>query len=140
MHDFVKTYSGKAASTEDFKAAVEKHMTDDMDLDGNRRLDWFFDEYVYGTALPAYKFSGTFGKDGNGDVVLNMKMTQSGVEKTFQMIIPIYLELADGRIVFMGRAHLTGASSVEQSVPLKGLKETPTRAFINYNYDVLAAE
>jgi aminopeptidase N len=35
MQDFVKTYSGKAATTEDFKAMLEKHMTREMDLDGN---------------------------------------------------------------------------------------------------------
>src|SRR5690348_12436640 len=33
MQDFTKTYSGKAASTEDFKAMVEKHMMQHMDLD-----------------------------------------------------------------------------------------------------------
>jgi aminopeptidase N len=48
MQDFVKTYAGKAATTEDFKAAVEKHMTVEMDLEGNHRMDWFFNEYVYG--------------------------------------------------------------------------------------------
>ena len=96
MHDFVQTYSGRAASTEDFKAVVEKHMTPEMDLDGNRRLDWFFNEYVYGTALPAYKFDSTFGKNGDGDAVFNMKMTQSGVENDFKMLIPIYLELSGG--------------------------------------------
>ena len=32
MQDFAKTYAGKAATTEDFKAAVEKPMTMEMDL------------------------------------------------------------------------------------------------------------
>ena len=32
MQDFAKTYAGKAATTEDFKAAVEKPMTVEMDL------------------------------------------------------------------------------------------------------------
>ena len=32
MQDFVKIYAGKAATTEDFKAAVEKPMTVEMDL------------------------------------------------------------------------------------------------------------
>jgi len=31
---------------------TEKHMTPEMDLKGNHRLDSFFNEYVYGTALP----------------------------------------------------------------------------------------
>ena len=138
MQDFVKTYSGKAATTEDFKAMVEKHMTPEMDLDGNRRLDWFFNEYVYGTALPSYQVSSTFTKDSNGEVVLSFKVTQSGVDEKFKMIVPIYLELADGRIVNLGRARLAGNSSVDQKVPLKGLKDTPKRTLVNYNDDVLA--
>jgi hypothetical protein len=139
MQDFVKTYSGKAATTEDFKAMVEKHMTSEMDLEGNHRLDWFFNEYVYGTALPSYKIDYSFDKDANGDVVFGLKVTQSGVDDKFRMIVPIYLELADGRVANLGRARLIGNSSVDQKVPLKGLKDTPKRALVNYNDDVLAS-
>jgi hypothetical protein len=35
---------------------VEKHMTPGMDLDHNHKMDWFFNEYVYGTDLPQYHF------------------------------------------------------------------------------------
>jgi Peptidase family M1 domain len=139
MQDFVKTYSGNAATTEDFKAAMEKHMTAEMDLDRNHRLDWFFNEYVYGTALPTYKLDSTFEKDANGDVVFGFKLTQSGVDDKFRMLVPIYLELADGRMVPLGRARLIGNTSVEQKVPLKGFKDVPRRAVVNYNDDVLAS-
>jgi hypothetical protein len=140
MQDFVKTYAGKAATTEDFKAMVEKHMTQDMDLDGNHRMDWFFNEYVYGTALPTYKMDyATFDKDASGDVVFAFKLTQSGVDNNFRMVVPIYLELADGRTVNLGHARLTGNTSVEQKVPLRGVKVAPKRALVNYNYDVLAS-
>jgi Peptidase family M1 domain len=139
MQDFVKTYSGKAATTEDFKAVMEKHMTPEMDLEGNHRLDWFFNEYVFGTALPSYKIDYTFEKDANGDVVFGFKVTQSGVDAKFRMVVPIYLELADGRTVNLGRAHLAGNTSVDQKVPLKGLKDAPRRALVNYNDDVLAS-
>jgi hypothetical protein len=139
MQDFVKTYSGKAATTEDFKAMMEKHMTPEMDLEGNHRLDWFFNEYVYGTALPTYKFDSTFDKDANGDVVFGFKVTQSGVDDKFRMLVPIYLELADGHTVNLGRARLTGNTTVDQKIPLKGLKDMPKRALLNYNDDVLAS-
>lgn len=139
MHDFVQTYSGKAASTEDFKAMVEKHMTAEMDLEGNHRMDWFFNEYVYGTALPAYKLDASFGKSSTGDVDLHFKVTQSGVDDKFRMLVPIYLELADGRTVFLGRARLTGNSAFDKTVPLAGIKDTPRRALLNYNYDTLAS-
>jgi hypothetical protein len=139
MRDFVKTYSGKAATTEDFKAMMEKHMTPEMDLEGNHRLDWFFNEYVYGTALPTYKIDYTFDKDASGDVVFGFKVTQSGVDDKFRMIVPIYLEFTDGRTVNLGRARLVGNTSVDQKVPLKGLKDAPKRALVNYNDDVLAS-
>jgi aminopeptidase N len=139
MHDFVATYSGKAATTEDFKAIMEKHMTPEMDLDGNHRLDWFFNEYVYGTALPTYKFDYKFDKDASGDGIFSFKITQSGVDDKFRMLVPVYLELADGRTVPLGRARLLGNTSVEQKVPIKGLKDLPKRALVNYNDDVLAS-
>ncbi len=138
MQDFVKTYSGKSATTEEFKAMMEKHMTREMDLDGNHRLDWFFDEYVYGTAIPNYKIAYTFDKNASGDVVFGFKVTQSGVDDKFKMLVPIYLELADGRMTHVGRAHLVGNTTVEQKVPLAGLKDTPKRALVNYYDDVLA--
>jgi len=139
MQDFVKTFGGKSATTEDFKAIVEKHMNKTMDLDGNQRMDWFFNEYVYGTALPSYDLVSSVDKDGTGDPVVNFKITQSGVDKSFAMAVPIYLELADGRTVPVAHAQLFGNSSVEGKLPLKGWKDPPKRALINYNHDVLAA-
>ncbi len=138
MRDFVKAHANKAATTEDFKAMVEKHMTPEMDLDGNHRLDWFFNEYVYGTALPSYKLDYSFADAPEG-LVFKLKLAQSGVDQNFKMLVPIYFEMNDGRLLTLGRARMLGNSSVEQTVPLKGLKEKPKRAVINYYNDVLAA-
>jgi len=138
MQDFVKTYSGKAATTEDFKAALEKHMTPEMDMDGNHKLDWFFDEYVYGTQLPTYKLDASFDTGADGDVVFNVKLSQSGVDDHFKMLVPIYLELADGNMYFLGRARMKGNMSMDQKMPLKGLKTKPKRAVIAYYDDILS--
>src|SRR5207237_8050570 len=46
MQDFVNTYRGKAASTEDFKAIVEKQMTPEMDAEENHMKDWFLNDNV----------------------------------------------------------------------------------------------
>lgn len=139
IHDFVSTYTGQAATTEDFKAIIEKHMTAGMDLESNHKMDWFFNEYVYGTQLPSYKFDYTLEPGSDGDFALNMKLTQSGVTPEFRMLVPIYLEMASGQIVRLGAARPAGNSIVEQKVPLKGVKEKPRRAMINYYNDVLAA-
>lgn len=139
MHDFTATYSGRAATTEDFKAVVEKHMTPEMQRIGDGKMDWFFDEYVYGTALPTYKLESSFEKGADGDVVFSFKVTQSDVNDKFRMIVPIYLELADGRTAFLGRVRLAGNNSTQGKVPLKGVKDAPRRAMLNYYDDVLAS-
>jgi Peptidase family M1 domain len=137
MHDFTKTYANRQASTEDFKAMVEKYMTPEMDVDKNHTMDWFFSEYVYGTEYPTYKFEHSFSNDANGDLVLNFKVTQSDVSKDFVMLVPIYLDLGNGRMARLGAATLSGNNSVEGHVPLKGLKEKPKRAQLAYYDEVL---
>lgn len=138
MHDFVATYGGKSATTEDFKEMVEKHMTREMDMEGNQKMDWFFKEYVYGTELPTYKLDYSFDTGADGGLIFNFKVTQSKVSDSFVMLVPVYLEMADGKLYFLGRAKMKGNSSVEQKVPLKGLKDKPKRAVVNYFDDVLA--
>jgi peptidase M1-like protein len=139
MQDFVNTYRGKAATTEEFKAIVEKHMTPELDLEGNHKMDWFFDEYVYGTQLPSYKLDYSFDTGADGTMVMSLNVTQSNVNEKFRMVVPVYLELDDGRIVFLGRMRVAGNSSSPAKVPLKGLKTKPRRALINYYDDVLAS-
>jgi peptidase M1-like protein len=136
LHDFTKTYANRQASTEDFKAMVEKYMTPEMDVDKNHKMDWFFSEYVYGTEYPSYKFEHSFSTNANGDPVLDFKVSQSGVSKDFVMLVPIYLDLG-GRITRLGSAMVSGNSSVDGHVPLKGLKERPKRAMMAYYDDVL---
>ncbi len=139
MRDFVTTYRMKAATTEDFKAMVEKHMNRGMNIDGNQRMDWFFNEYVYGTQLPAYHFESEVLQNGDA-ATLHIKLIQSGVPPNFKMMVPIYLELADGKIARWVSATIIGSSSLDQTVPLPKTPSPVKRALINYNYDVLSID
>lgn len=107
MQDFVKTYYNQDVSTEDFKRAVEKHITKQMDLDGNGRLDWFFNEWVYGTEVPSYRFEYQV----NGDT-LSGHLTQSGVSDKFRMLVPIYVDFGQGWLR-LGAATVVGNSTVD---------------------------
>ena len=139
MRDFVKTYRGKPATTEDFKAILEEHMTPEMDLDGNHKMDWFFNEYVYGTQLPTYKLDFSFHTAPGGALTLNLKVTQSNVDSNFKMLVPVYVELEDGKIVLLGRVRLIGTTPYEQKVSLGTPKVKPRSAVINYYDDVLCS-
>jgi Peptidase family M1 domain len=139
MTDFANTYRLRAATTEDFKAIVEKHMTPQMDLDHSQRMDWFFNEYVYGTALPAYHFEGGVTPNGD-DATLHFKLTQSGVGPAFKNLIPLYLELTDGHVVKVGSLPIAGEHTTEQSVTLHKLPAAVKKVWINYYYDVLCVD
>lgn len=139
MHEFVNTYRLQAATTEDFKAIVEKHMTKGMDLEGNHRMDWFFNQYVYGTDLPAYHFEGQATQNGDA-TTLHFKLGQSGVSASFRNLVPIYLELDNGKVLRLGEAAISGTNTVDQTVPLPKLPAAVKRVTINYYYDVLCTD
>jgi hypothetical protein len=137
MRDFADTYANKTASTEDFKAVVEKHMTPLMNMTQNHKLDWFFNEYVYGIGLPRYKFEYSFDPINAGKIKMHIRLTQSEVGKDFMMPVPMYLELANGTVLRIGAVNMNGNSTFEQDAELP-LQQMPKRAMINYYYDVLS--
>jgi len=139
MHDFLATYRLQAATTEDFKAIVEKHMSPQMNLDNNHRMDWFFNQYVYGTDLPNYHFESQVTQTGDVSS-LHFKLTQSAVPPGFKMRVPIYLELTNGDVLHLGSVTISGDTTVDQTVQLPKLPAPVKRAMINYFYDVLSTE
>lgn len=91
MHDFTATYANQAASTEDFEAIVNKHMTPTMDLDRTHTMDWFFRQYVYGTGIPDYTFSYQISPAPGGRWKVAGTLTRSGVPSDWEDIVPLYL-------------------------------------------------
>jgi aminopeptidase N len=130
MRDFIKANYNKDVSTEDFKRAVERHMTPEMDIQGDGRMDWFFDEWVYGTEVPSYKFE--YSVNGN---TLTGRVTQSGVSDKFRMLVPVYLDFGSGWVK-LGSATITGNSTVE--LGNVNLPQPPKRVSIAAYKDVLA--
>ena len=86
MKDFVKTYYGKTASTEDFKGIVDKHFVEDM--------SWFFEQWVYGTDIPKYIHSYSVDKVDNTYQVI-MKVKQKNVSPDFKMTVPVVVVFVD---------------------------------------------
>jgi hypothetical protein len=106
-----------------------------MDLDHNGKLDWFFNEWVYGTALPHYVVESNVITEG-GSNQLHFKVTQSGVTDSFKMLVPLYLEMKDGKILRVATVSLTGNSFVEKTVSLPPTMQAK-RALLNAYEDVL---
>ena len=90
MKDYVRTYTGKIATTEDFRRIVEDHLGEDM--------DWFFNQWVYGTDIPVYRFDYDIEEKG-GDHFLTITAQQSGVSSDFKMPMPFVVNFEKGHAV-----------------------------------------
>ena len=123
MHDFVESHRDMPASTESFKAIVEKHMSKGMDLAGNGKLDWFFDEWVYGTQVPRYHFEYQLLPAEGGKVKLHMTLTQSEVDDHFAMLVPVFVDFGKG-MVRIGQLAIAGNSTRSTDVLLPAQPKT----------------
>jgi hypothetical protein len=130
MQDFVKTNYNKPVSTNDFKLAVERNITPEMDIDKNKKMDWYFDQWIYGTEMPSYKFE--YQIQGNS---LTGTITQSNVSKNFVMIVPIYADFGNGW-QFLANVTLAGNDTLD--IGKINLPKTPKKVAIAALQDVLA--
>lgn len=129
----VEQYRNRNATTEDFERVVEKHMVPNMNAAGNGNMDWFFREWVYGTAVPKYRLEQTVTDQPEGKYLLKGSVTQSEVPDDFLMVVPLYLEF-DGGPVRVGSLRMSGNTSVPFQVMLP---KKPKRVLLNAWHDVL---
>ena len=109
MRDFYTSYAGRRATTADFQRMAEQRI--------GVPLDWFFDEWVYGTEIPEYDFSWKLETANDGKTVLRMALTQSGVSDSFQMWVPIYVQV-NGKVQRLGLVKVRGANTLSDEIVL----------------------
>jgi hypothetical protein len=126
MQEFYATHRGGRASTADFQRVAEKHM--------NMPLDWFFDQWVHGTAVPTYRAAYETSPLPDGTVKMTVKVVQENVPDSFQAYVPVTVDLGGDRVL-RTRIKVTGR---ETSVDLPPLPGQPKKFTFNDLEGVLA--
>ncbi|MBZ5564463.1 MAG: hypothetical protein LAP13_18835, partial [Acidobacteriia bacterium] len=103
LREFIAAHRGQTVSTEDFIHQAEKYMPRDSDLEHNHRLDWFFDEWVYGTGVPTYRIESCVRSVGPQKYVVEGKIEQSDVGEDFEMLVPVVANYDGNKRVVLGR-------------------------------------
>jgi aminopeptidase N len=136
MQDYVKTHLNRNATSETFKAVVEKHMKPVLDMEGNHRIDWFYRDWVYSSEMPKYRLEYSIAMDG-GKAHFTGRLTQSDVSANFLMRVPIYFEI-DGHMLRAGFVSMRGNTTSNE---LKiALPKKPKRVVLNAFHDILASD
>jgi len=127
LQDFLHTYTGKDASTEDFKKIIEKHTGIDW--------SWFFDQWIHGATIPTYSWRYKLSKRANQEGLFELEVTvrQSDVQPGFKMMVPLQAEMDDGTV----KQFVLPIDEPEEVFKLKVSKK-PKKVIFNPNYSVLA--
>jgi hypothetical protein len=112
-------------------------MTKEMDAERNGKMDWFFNQWVYGTEIPSYKLEYTLTPGQDGKVLLKGTVAQSGVSDEFKMLVPVYVDF-DGQVIRLGTMGVAGSSTTPEFQVM--LPRRPARVLINAFQDILAEE
>ncbi len=126
MKEWYATHKGRAATTEDFIKITEKYTGEDM--------TWFFDQWVYGTEIPTYKFEYDIQPGTNNTFVVNGKVTTQGTSDNFKMYVPLEIQIDNTRKAYV-RLKIEGPESVFN---LPGLPVKPKALKLNPFESVLA--
>ena len=104
-----------------------------MDLEGNRRMDWFFRQYVYGTGIPQYQIQFQSVDAGGGQWKVQGKVIQSGVPAGWCDDLPVYVQTS-GKVSRIGMIGIKNPETpFQMTLPFK-----PEKLILNYLEDTLA--
>lgn len=137
MRDFATTYAGKNASTHDFQKIVEKHATPSLKIAKDGKLDWFFNQWVYGTEIPKLTSKFEFQDIGGGKYKVTGSIVQSEVSEGFATVVPMYVHFDKNSAHKLGAAVLIGNSTKPVSFEI-ALPKKPQRISVNALHDILS--
>jgi hypothetical protein len=135
LASLMESHRHRALTTEDFQRAVERVMTPAMDLEGGKSMDWFFDQWVRGTAIPKYSVSFNARVNAARDAVtIRGRLIQEDVPENFTARVPIYAERTGGRPALLGYVTTTGKETPFTFTA----KSAPKKLVVDPNLTLLA--
>jgi Peptidase family M1 domain len=110
LRSIYDNYQGKEITNADFEAELEAVLPHSLWFENRRSLDWFFDGWVNGTALPRLdvkdvRFSATPAKS-----TVTATLRQMDAPDDLVTSVPVYGMAGDNRI-YLGRVFAVGAET-----------------------------
>ena len=137
MTDFVNRYRNQSASTDDFRMVANEHFAKSPIARMYRlnNLDWFFQEWVYGTDLPSYEMQYQIQDQPDGKVLLTGTVKQENVPDKWFMVLPVVFSFG-GKQQARGTVHAYGpVAEFQIKLPAR-----PTKVELDPDHWVLSAK
>ena len=102
-----KEYEGRAINTAQLMTVLEAELPPSLWYEGHKSLDWFYESWVNGTAVPAFGLRGVKFVDKAGSTVITGTIVQDQAPDNLVTAIPLYASVG-GKNVFLGHVFAEG--------------------------------
>jgi hypothetical protein len=115
-------YQGRSITTRELLQGFEEELPPSLWYEHHKSLDWFYDGWVNGTAIPRFELRAVKYSDNPASTAINGMILQKDAPDSLVTSVPLYASVA-GKMVFLGRVfadgsetpfHLTGPAGVRK--------------------------
>ena len=118
LRSLVAQFKEKRMSNADVQRAFEAAWPQPLRYEDRKSLEWFFDGWVNGTAIPRYSLDDVKISARGGKTIATAKLMQSDAPDDLVTAVPIYAQRGGGKPVFVGHVFADGEeTSLRLSVP-----------------------
>ncbi|HZU41409.1 MAG TPA: M1 family aminopeptidase [Terriglobales bacterium] len=108
LRDLLQRSAGQTVSTTDVQKAFEAELPRPLWYEGKKSLDWFFEDWVNGTAIPKLELSNVKFSHRNGSAYATGSVRQEDAPEDLTTSVPIYAVAGAGPPVLLGRIFAEG--------------------------------
>jgi len=105
LKDLINRLDGKRMNNQDLQAAFEKYLPADLRYENTASLDWFFEGWVNGSAVPSFSLKGVRAVTRKAGVTFTGSIVESGAPENLVTSLPVYGESPNPEVapVYLGR-------------------------------------
>jgi hypothetical protein len=100
-------YQGKPITTQELLHAFEEELPPSLWYEHHKSLDWFYEGWVNGTAIPRFELHGIKYSDKLGSTAISGVIWQKDAPDNLVTSVPLYASVA-GKAVLLGRVFADG--------------------------------
>ncbi len=106
-----KNYEDKAITTSDLMHVFESELPESLWYEGHKSLDWFYDAWVNGSAIPSIEIKDLKFADKGKTTTVTGTLVQHDATDTLVTAIPLYASIG-GKEVFIKRVFAEGEETL----------------------------
>jgi hypothetical protein len=107
LYTLREKYEGKSITTSELLSVFEQQLPASLRYEGRKSLDWFYQGWIDGTALPSYELTQLKFADQPGKTSVSGTIQQKSAPDNLVASVPLYASIR-GKLTFLGRVFADG--------------------------------